>query len=82
MLGAIYTKTQDMINTAPDVDIANLLNTTFSAAFEGIGEAFAKGIEQGTATTQAIYNITINGMDKTPDQIKQETLRAISSDLI
>ncbi len=81
LLETVYTQTQDMINAAPEVDI-NLLNTTFSAAFEGIGEAFAKSIEQGTATTQAVYNITINGMDKTPEQIRQETLRAISSELI
>ncbi len=81
LLETVYTQTQDMINAAPEVDI-NLLNTTFSAAFEGMGEAFAKSIEEGTATTQAVYNITINGMDKTPEQIRQETLRAISSELI
>lgn len=81
LLETVYTQTQDMINAAPEVDI-KLLNTTFSAAFESIGEAFAKSIEEGTATTQAVYNITINGMDKTPEQIRQETLRAISSELI
>lgn len=81
LLETVYTQTQDMINAAPEVDI-KLLNTTFSAAFESIGEAFAKSIEEGTATTQAVYNITINGMDKTPEQIRQETLSAISSDLI
>lgn len=82
MLNTIYTQTQDMINAVPEGDIAELLNSTFSAAFEGIGEAFTKSIEQGTATTQAIYNITINGMTKTPEQIQRDVERAISSDLI
>lgn len=82
MLDTVYTQTQDMINAAPDGDIADLLNSTFSAAFKDIGESFAKSIEQGTVTTQAVYNITINGMDKMPEQIVREVQRAISSDLI
>lgn len=82
MLDTVYTQTQDMINAAPDGDIADLLNSTFSAAFKDIGESFAKSIEQGTTKNQAVYNIVINGMDKTPEQIQRETLKAISNELI
>ncbi len=81
MLDTVYTQTQDMINAAPTVMI-DQWNAAITAAFEGIGEDFSKSMELGTATTQAVYNITINGMDKTPEQQYREWTRYISSRVI
>lgn len=82
MLDTVYTQTQDMINAAPTDDMIDQWNAAITAAFEGIGEDFSKNIELGTATTQAVYNITINGMDKTPEQQYREWTRYISSRVI
>ena len=81
LLEAVYTQTQDMMNAAPAVNIDGL-NAAISAAFEGVGESFAKSIGQGTQSTQAVYNIVVNAQDKTYDQIIREVERAISSGVI
>ena len=81
LLEAVYTQTQDMMNTAPAVNIDGL-NAAISAAFEGVGESYAKSIEQGTQSAQAVYNIVVNAQDKTYDQIIREVQRAISSGVI
>lgn len=82
MLDTVYTQTQDMINAAPTDDMIDQWNAAITAAFEGIGEDFSKGIERGTQSVQAVYNIVINAQDKIYDQVVREVEKAISSDLI
>ena len=81
LLETVYTQTQDMINTAPVIGI-DQLNTVITSALESVGENYAKSIEQGTQSTQAVYNIVVNAQDKTTDQIVREVQRAISSGVI
>lgn len=81
LLETVYTQTQDMINTAPVIGI-DQLNTVITSALESVGESYAKSIEQGTQSTQAVYNIVVNAQDKTTDQIVREVQRAISSGVI
>ncbi len=81
LLETVYTQTQDMINTAPVIGI-DQLNAVITSALENVGENFTKGIEQGTQSVQAVYNIVVNAQDKTTDQIVREVQRAISSGVI
>lgn len=81
LLETVYTQTQDMINTAPVIGI-DQLNAVITSALENVGENFTKGIEQGTQSVQAVYNIVINAQDKTYDQVVREVEKAISSGVI
>ncbi len=81
LLETVYTQTQDMINTAPVIGI-DQLNAVITSALENVGENFTKGIEQGTQSVQAVYNIVVNAQDKTYDQVVREVEKAISSGVI
>ncbi|MDE7194536.1 MAG: hypothetical protein K2O14_11250, partial [Oscillospiraceae bacterium] len=81
LLETVYTQTQDMINTAPVIGI-DQLNAVITSALENVGESFTKGIEQGTQSVQAVYNIVVNAQDKTYDQVVKEVEKAISSGVI
>ncbi len=78
LLETVYTQTQDMINTAPVIGI-DQLNAVITSALENVGENFTKGIEQGTQSVQAVYNIVVNAQDKTYDQVVREVEKAGSS---
>ena len=81
LLETVYTQTQDMINTAPVIGI-DQLNAVITSALENVGENFTKGIEQGTQSVQAVYNIVVNAQGKTYDQVVREVEKAISSGVI